>query len=222
MNFETYQLEQFLATLTPEDGLTLPIRADTIVIADKPDVRLHSQNGVVGIELTVSTDEERMRAMYLKLNDPRVQGVTTDSGLWDRAQPRPTDELIRAMQDRNAMWESAEAIWDRAYAKIIHCINRKVETLKKPGFETFDRNWLFVSDPLNEFSDRPMANCLDGHLKRHWLNGDFDHCPYDLLVLCVPSFAWKVRRAEKLTFQCLELKGRSWRDNVVGELPRQT
>ena len=224
MNFEQQQLRQFLETLGPEDEIALPVEASLISWGERPDVRLGLPVGSVGIELTVAAEQEAIRGHKLR-NSGKTQGVTTDSGLRDRAVRRTDQELIAAMQNIHGphLWQEVGGVAQRIVTKFCERLNSKVERAMQPGYERFSRNWLFMSDPTQVMGNRLQATEVGRRLMEVLNQNTFSGCPFDLITLRFPDGYFKIRLSHEGEEFKRALNGydmtRNVEKNVIGTLP---
>lgn len=225
MDYEAIQMRHFLGTLGPEDGVALPILSEQVVWGERPDVRLHLPEGIIGVELTLAADEEKIRAFNL-FTDGKTQGVTTDSGIYDGPVRRTDEQLIDHMQNTHGMqWDNVADVAIRIVKKFCERLNRKVNRAGQPGYERFAHNWLFMSDPTQVIGNKFQAGIVGEQLTKIIENHSFSGCPFDLIILQFPDGYYKIRVIDDGQNLTRALNGydmtRTLKDNVVGELPQR-
>ena len=157
---EDYQAKQLLRLLDNTDGVTLPV---CIEHRDKPDFVLSTPRQKIGLETSIFTDEEVMRADYLHFKRFPKAFITT-TGLRDGAVRRSSDEVVQTMLSMEGPWENIADGAEHVFQKICESISLKRQKFHSPHFGKFDQNWLLLTDYPNPFSDSITDNILAKHL----------------------------------------------------------
>ena len=132
--FEIYQAEQLLRLLDNTDALDLPV---CIEHRDKPDFVLSTRLRRIGLETSIFTDEEVMRADHLHFTRFPDACITT-TGLRDGSSRRSTDEIIQTMFRVGGPWESVADGVEHIVNKILERIHLKRQKFHSPDFEKFE------------------------------------------------------------------------------------
>ena len=140
---ELYSLALLLGNPVIESELSFPVE---VIHRDRPDFLVRMPNREIGIEHVEAVSQNE--AMIASL---REEGYGPECHFIRRSVPgEPVLTREQAIQEIEAdkpgpAWcgDSPEREWAEAMA---YFVKQKLERMRKPGFKTFDENWLLVYD----------------------------------------------------------------------------
>jgi hypothetical protein len=140
---ELYSLALLLRSPAVREDLAFPLE---VIHRDRPDFLIRMPNREIGIEHVEAVSQNE--ALIASL---REEGYGPECHFIRRSIPGEPlltrEEAIREIEaDKpGPAWcgNSPEREWAEAMA---YFVNRKIERMQKPGFETFDESWLLVYD----------------------------------------------------------------------------
>jgi hypothetical protein len=140
-DFERIHAENLLAALnlTPE----------SLIVADKPDIRLNINGSQIGLEVTEATPEEFLRATK-KFAEMNYQRCLSTTNYQQRDERRNTIDLLAEGLRPEGVWVDSTDLMARWGSRILERMRDKLRAFGDSGFERFESNWLLIVDPLNE------------------------------------------------------------------------
>ena len=109
---------------------------------EKPDFILNDE---IGVEVTVSTEQEYIRGGKLHDKEPFPR-VAVTSNLVDKGRRRSNDEIRRAMFGSLSGFRDAVVVLEEWVSRASTALETKRKKLNKPGFSQFPKNWLLMYD----------------------------------------------------------------------------
>jgi hypothetical protein len=139
---ERYSMVHLLGSL-PASTWTFPIVA---VHGDRPDFTISEPRQTIGIEHVEAVSENQAKSDFL-----REKGFGPDMHMLQSSIPgeprKSTSQLLEEMnaEDQGQMWigNASEKQWAEA---MIHFISKKLEVVRRDGFQRHDKNWLLIYD----------------------------------------------------------------------------
>jgi hypothetical protein len=143
---EKYAMAHLLSTLMGAGIAKYPVR---LIHRDRPDFLLYMGEQRIGIEHVeaISENEARRKVLRERGHGPEVHFISHKKP----GEPKKkTKKLIEEIEKNIAGdgWEgdSVETEWADA---MFYFYKKKIDTVKKEGFERFDEDWLLIYDNWN-------------------------------------------------------------------------
>ena len=140
---ERARLDMLLKRLLQSDGF-MPSSID---VSERPDFIITIADKKIGVEVTLSAYEERVRASVLQNSKCPFLWVNTTH--FRSGPPRRTNAALAQSMGYGAIlqpWRPVEAVlldWKR---KIGAVLSSKRQKFNQTDYQVFDRNWLLIHD----------------------------------------------------------------------------
>jgi len=140
---ERYAISHMLSALVGKNHFSYPFK---LIRRERPDFLLTSDTYQIGIEHTEAVPQNEAHRTVLR---DRVNGP--DMYFYPHHQPgepkKTSAELVKEITENRVGDGWAGNSVEKEWAEVMfHFVERKVVTLLKNGFETFDEDWLLIYD----------------------------------------------------------------------------
>lgn len=139
-------IARLLSTLVGKGYLSYPLNLHK---RERPDFLLITDTHQIGIEHTKAIPQNEAKKDVLREQGNSPEGYFASHNL--PGEPIKTKKtLLKEIEENRAddgwVGDSSEREWAQA---MLNTINKKLTTLLKDGFESFDRDWLLICDNWN-------------------------------------------------------------------------
>ncbi len=179
---ELYLTLKILKTKINQLNITLPFN---ILISDKPDIRIQTENINIGIEITFALNETLQKAK--RIRDKLDPSLILEPSLYKNNKGR--DYILKTLKKSNNRLIGSAYSNDELEYEVVEIILRAIEKkLKKyNSYSKFDKNYLFLYSDVLLADEHKIINLIIEKIS--YLN----HENFDRIILRLQGKNYKLK-----------------------------